>query len=48
MLCQLVIKAPGECALSVNLESELLDAGKHSLNKLNQLGSVHIFPVGHG
>ena len=41
MLCQLVIKPPGECALLVNLDLELFDAGRQSLNKLNQLRFVH-------
>ena len=41
MLCQLVIKPPGESGLLVNLDLELFDAGRHNLNKLNQLRFVH-------
>ena len=46
MLCQLVIKPLGECGLLVNLDVEFFDAGKQSLNKLNQLCFVHIFQLG--
>ena len=46
MLCQLVIEPFGECALLVNLDLELFDAGRQNLNKLNQLRFVHLFQLG--